>query len=54
MQLAQRLVYSVNLSYTRNKRAGYTAFPGANHSQANAAVFNSTDLVEWFLSHQKI
>lgn len=36
-----------------NKQAGFTAFPGANHAQANAAVFNSEDLVEWFLSHSK-
>ncbi len=36
-----------------NKQVGYTAFPGANHAQANAAVFQSADIVNWFLSHSK-
>lgn len=36
-----------------HKNIGYTAFPGANHPQANAAVFSSTDLVDWLLSHSK-
>jgi predicted peptidase len=36
-----------------NKRVGFTAFPGANHAQANAALFSSADLIEWLLSHDK-
>lgn len=36
-----------------HKQVGYTAFPGANHPQANAAVFSSVDTIEWFLSHSK-
>lgn len=36
-----------------NKQVGFTAFPGANHPKANAAVFGSVELVEWFLTHSK-
>ncbi len=32
---------------------GFTAFPGANHPQGNAAVFSSIDLVDWMLTHSK-
>ncbi len=45
-------VYSA-LKKAGNKHVGFTAFPGANHSQANAAVFHSTDIVEWFLTQSK-
>ncbi len=40
-----------NLRATGNSRVRHTAFPGAKHSQGNAAVFSSTELVDWMLSH---
>jgi predicted peptidase len=48
-------VMSVYLALQKagNKQVGYTAFPGANHPKANAAVFSSLDIIEWFLSHSK-
>lgn len=42
-----------DLQKAGHKQVGYTAFPGANHAQANAAVFSSVDLVDWLLSHAK-
>jgi predicted esterase len=40
-----------NLRAVGNRNVRHTAFPGAKHSQGNAAVFSSMDLVEWILSH---
>lgn len=39
-----------NLRAAGNTNVRHTAFPGANHSKGNAAVFSSTELVEWMLS----
>lgn len=39
-----------NLRAVGNPNVRHTAFPGANHSQGNAAVFSSQELVEWMLS----
>ncbi|WP_371195458.1 alpha/beta hydrolase-fold protein [Glaciecola sp. SC05] len=45
--------FATDLKKAGHKQVGYTAFPGANHPQANAAFFGSVDLVEWLLSHSK-
>lgn len=42
-----------DLKKTGHRQVGYTAFPGANHAQANAAVFGSVDLVSWLMTHSK-
>jgi predicted peptidase len=39
-----------NLRAVGNKQVGLTAFPGANHSKGNAAVFSSVGVVDWMLS----
>ena len=33
-----------------NPNVRYTAFPGANHSKGNSAVFSSVNLIDWFLT----
>ena len=38
-----------NLRAAGNESVRHTAFPGAKHSQGNAAVFSSVDLVEWMI-----
>ena len=39
-----------NLRAAGNVNVRHTAFPGAKHSQGNAAVFSSVELVDWMLS----
>lgn len=36
-----------------HENVGYTAFPGANHSQGNAAMFSAVHVVDWMLTHSK-
>ena len=36
-----------------NKHVRHTEFPGANHSEANVAVFSSVELVDWMLGFSK-
>ena len=36
-----------------NKQVKYTEFPGANHAEANAAVFSSVELVDWMLGFSR-
>jgi len=40
-----------NLRAIGNSQVRHTAFQGAKHSQGNAAVFSSVELVDWMLSH---
>lgn len=42
-----------NLRAVGNKNVGLTAFPGANHSKGNAAVFSSVGLVDWMLTFSR-
>lgn len=42
-----------SLKRTGNQNTKLTVFPGASHSQANAAVFSSTDLVDWMLGFSR-
>lgn len=47
----ERLV--TRLKEAGHRRVGFTAFPGANHPEANAAVFSSVDLVDWMLEQRR-
>lgn len=40
-----------NLRAVGNTKVKHTAFPDAKHSQGNAAVFSSVELVDWMLNH---
>lgn len=39
-----------NLRTAGNPHVRHTAFPGANHSKGNTAVFSSVELIDWMLS----
>ena len=39
-----------NMRAVGNLNVRHTAFPGAKHSQGNAAFFSLVELVEWMLS----
>ena len=41
------------LRATGNKQVKFTEFPGANHAEANAAVFSSVELVDWMLGFSR-
>jgi predicted peptidase len=42
-----------NLRAAGNGNVRHTAFPDANHSQGNAAVFSSVELVDWMLTFSR-
>lgn len=42
-----------NLRAAGNDNVRHTAFPEANHSQGNAAVFSSVDCVDWMLTFSR-